>query len=1027
MKLAFSPTLPQFTKNPSIEAFRYWEGMDWDRVMTHYAIIDPMDPRAVQYLTEQDYIRLTRVALTMETTIRVIARPGDEPPHDYDIKKSPTLNKISPLVRADFLQSRYWRSTLSQLIDLKDTMVVIHPGKLDRIVRRYSILLSAYSGVRLSPTLLTAVTSFCINSRNFMRSQGIKRYIIRLKITKLILEKYLAGDTSDTAELRSGIIRLSKGGLPCWLPLLARQAFLNRSIPQIRFWLSILNMYRAFLGPYEDPDFSSIASPRPEIPLEDLQSFENFMREFSRKYGLIGDVKDLCPRRFPILTNASGVCPGQSIFSSGTAVRLWGLQPVNHLLNWLTLVGDDRGRQMYNLLYKLNRPWSDWIRTRWRSRTELFLGRLHLKYEPAGKIRVFAMVDYFTQYAMLPMHEKMFSFLKVFGEADATFNQNAAVQSFSGTCKEYFSYDLKSATDLISLDLYIRMISVMFGKEVAKCWSLLLTDRDFGLPVKGNPSSREFYSYDNKKHIRYTRGQPMGALSSWASLALVHHMLVQYASFKVTGEVTLFSQYRVLGDDIVIGCSQVASEYLKICESFSVPIGLAKSVVSPATDVVGKKSARLFQFANQIAYGSENISPLSLKEEVQSNSLSSRLELISKLVDRGWHTHKNRKILSFYLRGLNPTRWSLGLPLFRVGRVPLFVEALLPILLSPMSKDIGLTGLSKYHAWYQVLTGSYNFANLLNHKFWLSDKHLIKNESFIKFLSERARDIYRDTLTRQSWYGQEEKKDSLLADLPQSSRYTDWWIPFTDHYLSIDSSVPPEFVNSVDLKDIVSDWLSGTRTRGKGEMLAWETYKESAVPLLSVEYKTSDGKTRKKNINLNFTNFPLVKQALEDYHLLVKETLSPLLKMAPPRKSREHDYVPSIFVFRVKNGVPQGSWIPRADAIPRGLVFALLTEGQYKGKAFDQSWDWKEPLHPAVRAPNSLPDTFQRLEEMLSIQKLYDLMTPTDMLKKIILPSPPTGGYSHFLTKMLSNAGSIGLKRHLFLIKEKIVPSLLVR
>jgi hypothetical protein len=294
-------------------------------------------------------------------------------------------------------------------------------------------------------------------------------------------------------------------------------------------------------------------------------------------------------------------------------------------------------------------------------------------------------------------------------------------------------------------------------------------------------------------------------------------------------------------------------------------------------------------------------------------------------------------------------------------------------------------------------------------------------------LSERAREIYRDSLTRQSWYGQEEKADLLIGDLHSLSRYTDWWIPFTDHYLSIDSSIPEEFKNSIDLEQINRDWLTGIRTRGVGEMSAWEIYKESAKSLLSVEYKNSGGKLISKKINLNYTNFPLVQQALRDYHTLVRETLSPLLKLAPPRKSREHDYVPSIFVFRVKNGVPVGSWIPRADAVPRGLVFALLTEEQYKGKAFDQKWNWRLPLHPAVRSPNSLPDTFQRLEELLSIQKLYDLMTPVDMLKKIILPSPPHGGYSHFLTKMLSNAGSIGLKRHLFLIKEKIVPSLLVR
>jgi hypothetical protein len=129
MNRAFSPSATLY-RNPSVEAFRYWEGMDWDRVQTHYAIIDPMDPRAVQYLTEQDYNRLTRVAITMETTIRVVARPGDEPPQDYENKKHKSLTKISPLLNTDFLQSKYWKSALSELISFKDTMIVIQPSKL---------------------------------------------------------------------------------------------------------------------------------------------------------------------------------------------------------------------------------------------------------------------------------------------------------------------------------------------------------------------------------------------------------------------------------------------------------------------------------------------------------------------------------------------------------------------------------------------------------------------------------------------------------------------------------------------------------------------------------------------------------------------------------------------------------------------------------------------------------------------------------------------------------------------------------
>jgi len=106
-----------------------------------------------------------------------------------------------------------------------------------------------------------------------------------------------------------------------------------------------------------------------------------------------------------------------------------------------------------------------------------------------------------------------------------------------------------------------------------------------------------------------------------------------------------------------------------------------------------------------------------------------------------------------------------------LGLRPLFMDALLPLLLSPMTKNIGITGLSKYFAWFQVLSGSYNFANLLNHKFWDSDKHASSKEKCVAFLSERARGIYRDILTQQDWgnlEGETKKILIFLLSLPNS-------------------------------------------------------------------------------------------------------------------------------------------------------------------------------------------------------------------------------------------------------------------
>lgn len=50
------------------------------------------------------------------------------------------------------------------------------------------------------------------------------------------------------------------------------------------------------------------------------------------------------------------------------------------------------------------------------------LGKLGLKNEPAGKVRVFAMVDPITQWMLRPLHKALFSFIRKL-PMDGTFNQ----------------------------------------------------------------------------------------------------------------------------------------------------------------------------------------------------------------------------------------------------------------------------------------------------------------------------------------------------------------------------------------------------------------------------------------------------------------------------------------------------------------------------------------------------------------------------------------------------------------------------
>jgi len=273
------------------------------------------------------------------------------------------------------------------------------------------------------------------------------------------------------------------------------------------------------------------------------------------------------------------------------------------------------------------------------------LGRLHAIDEPAGKVRVVAITDYFTQVAMKPIHEHLFALLRGI-KTDATFDQTGRVDEyFRMGLQPHWSFDLKSATDLIPLALYKEVLTPLFqGKEESYAeardridlWAKVLTDRDWLLP-------------DGSGFVRYNTGQPMGALSSWASMAMVHHALVQFSAWKA-GQQTWYTSYRVLGDDVDIAkLSAVAENYQCTCSAFSIIIGIQKSL---------RSDKNVFEFANQRFCPEGNISPLSYKEELEAQSWTGRLEFARRILAR-FGTSLRDKASALLRKAATDTQWRV--------------------------------------------------------------------------------------------------------------------------------------------------------------------------------------------------------------------------------------------------------------------------------------------------------------------------------------------------------------------------------
>lgn len=278
---------------------------------------------------------------------------------------------------------------------------------------------------------------------------------------------------------------------------------------------------------------------------------------------------------------------------------------------WLDIVGDRVIRRLFTLQARL----VPWIRTKVQTEDynpfkfpgmgrPLGLGKLGYKIEPAGKIRVFAMVDSITQCVMKPVHDLLFSILKRI-EVDGTFDQlKPAKRLITLGHRKFWSLDLSSATDRFPLALQHVVLSVLIGPKLAELWASLLVERHYVAPTRLPDGTVAYRSEDGKpRGLLYGAGQPMGALTSWAAFSLTHHILVQFAAYR-TGFRGFFKDYCLLGDDIVLANAQVALVYQDLLLEIGVSYGLAKSLIS---------STGGFEFAKRTFAHGKDVSALSLK------------------------------------------------------------------------------------------------------------------------------------------------------------------------------------------------------------------------------------------------------------------------------------------------------------------------------------------------------------------------------------------------------------------------------
>jgi hypothetical protein len=194
----------------------------------------------------------------------------------------------------------------------------------------------------------------------------------------------------------------------------------------------------------------------------------------------------------------------------------------------------------------------------------LIAGRLSVVYNVAGKARVIAITNWWIQAAFKPLHDSLFKILKSL-PTDGTFNQDKPLDLLlsKDLDSKIYSFDLSAATDRLPMEIQKDILNIIYTDNVGTLWYNIL---------------KSIHWKYEKSYFKYEVGQPMGAYSSWAMLAITHHVITRLASLEVN--LKDFSDYAVLGDDFVIRNNEVSEQYLIIMKLLGVEINLDKSVIS---------------------------------------------------------------------------------------------------------------------------------------------------------------------------------------------------------------------------------------------------------------------------------------------------------------------------------------------------------------------------------------------------------------------------------------------------------------
>ncbi|AQM32767.1 replicase [Agaricus bisporus mitovirus 1] len=415
-------------------------------------------------------------------------------------------------------------------------------------------------------------TYFFKEVRSLILSRGLEFTVLYVKTSRNAINRVLSGEPLQECDQ----LALTKDGVPKWLlPI-----FDNSNIEKIRILQSLLVSLRGItLSPILDTStITSASSARvDEISNQELKRalislkvipLKRRVPEFSEYH--------LTTKRGPL---------GQAILSSMSEVTFLPYQLIEDinllggkkLAEELTMLQDRLDILKYTSVAEF---WKAWFPPKTST-----LRKLSYFSDKEGKTRVIGIIDYWSQCALRPLHLYLNKVLRRI-KTDMTFDQNrfsSEIPKLDG--HKFQSIDLSSATDRMPITLQKRVLEFIIGTEKSNAWHRILTS----IPFECRLSRSEQIRKDKSTiQVKYNTGQPMGAYSSWPTMALTHHVIVRIAAQRA-GLRSSFDQYFLLGDDLVIFNDKVSEQYKLLLKLLDMPWSPSKTHVSNDTFEFAKR------------------------------------------------------------------------------------------------------------------------------------------------------------------------------------------------------------------------------------------------------------------------------------------------------------------------------------------------------------------------------------------------------------------------------------------------------